>query len=182
MSESILYKPRSGEEVSESCGGAPIYLYSDLARAMRKEGAVNVILQLMSRSLKNFILVQDPDNMLSGHWTGLEFNPPEREIYFFSSYGGKPDEEKRKWLPKKARVKSGQNLDVLNDGLKEFAKGGWTIHYSQYPYQKPGDDTATCGIWTSAFMNSGLDPDEFHEQTKRHKRAPEDYYYNRYFK
>lgn len=176
MSDVVYFNPRTGEEVSRSCGGAPIYLYSELAEEMKRGGAFDVLCNIMRRSLKNFILVQDPDEMTSGHWTALEFVPDKQEVYFFSSYGGKPDEEKNKWIPFTARSASGQVLNVLNDGLKEFAKRGWTVHYSQYKYQVPGDDTATCGIWASAFMNSGLNPDEFHRTTKRRRLTAKDYF------
>lgn len=176
-SDFIYFNPRTGEEVSKSCDDAPIYVYSELEKKMKKYGATNVLIEMMRRSRENFILIQDPDDMRSGHWTGLEFKPEEKEIYFFSSYGGKPDEEKNKWIPRKDRVESGQELNVLNDGLKCFAQNGWTVHYSQYKYQKPDDGTATCGIWTSAFMNSGLNPDEFNRVTKRQRLTPRDYYY-----
>ena len=93
----IIYKPRTGDEIQRACRGvdeAPIYLYGDICNAMRKEGVkpVDVILDILRKSPKNFILIQNPRRPNSGHWTSLSWNPYLKEIYFFSSYGGKPDE------------------------------------------------------------------------------------------
>ena len=158
----VIYKPRTGDEVRRAIRShPPIYLYSDLVRRMKVFGALPILENMMKRSLDNLILVQDPKNMRSGHWTSLSFHPGEKRAYFFSSYGGKPDIEKNTWIPTSDLIASQQNANVLNDGLKELAYRGWEIHYNQYPYQRIGDHTATCGIWCAAFLNSGLNPDEF---------------------
>ena len=124
--------------------------------------------------------------MNSGHWMGLSIHPERREIYYFSTYGGKPDIEKNKWLARDDRIRSDQYVDVFNDGLKQLQQQGWAIHYNDQHYQKPGDATATCGIYTAAFLRSGLNPDEFAELTRRlksqlHGEDPAIIYYNQFF-
>lgn len=168
----IKYSPRRGDEMLKAVpGDTAIYMYSDLSRDPRPPLQV-----LLSLHRNNIILLQDPDKLYSGHWTSLSFHPEIKEAYFFSSYGGKPDEEKNKWLDLKDLKKSGQERDVLKEGLFELYKRGWTIHYNDKSYQKPTDKTATCGIWTAAFLRDGGNPDEF---AKRKKRVEE--YYYRYF-
>ena len=164
----IIYKPKTGEQVVRAIySHPPIYLYSDLVKNMKQKGAADVLYEMAAKNNDSLILVQDPKQLNSGHWTSLSFHPEKREIYFFSSYGGKPDVEKNQWLPLSGLMSSGQDLNVFNDGLKELMlKDGWVIHYSQYPYQVVGDNTATCGIWCAAFLNSGLNPDEFNRYVK----------------
>ncbi len=164
----ILYKPKTGDQVrAATYSHPPIYLYSELVEKMKKRGARNVLIDMAQRNSDSLILVQDPKNLRSGHWTCLSFHPEKREVYFFSSYGGKPDVEKNQWLPQSGLMRSGQDLNVFNDGLKDLMRrDNWTIHYSQYPYQVVGDGTATCGIWCAAFMNSGLNPDEFNHYVR----------------
>lgn len=164
----IIYRPKKGDEVRQATfSHPPIYLYSELVSRMRRDGAVKVLYDMLHENNDSLILVQDPRNPRSGHWTCLSFHPKNRSVYFFSSYGGKPDVEKNTWIPASDLAKSGQNLDVFNDGLKQLMlQYGWTIHYNQYQYQKIGDDTATCGIWCAAFLNSRLNPDEFYQYVK----------------
>lgn len=153
----FIYHPRRGDEVLRAAPrGTKIYLYSDLCRDPRS--ARDIVLSLGRNSL---ILVQDPDDMKTGHWTSLSIHPERKEIYFFSSYGGMPDKEKIQWVRRSKLIRSGQIRNVLNDGLKALAMEGWVIHYNDYPYQHVGDRTATCGIWATAFMNSRKNPDEF---------------------
>lgn len=180
MIDEIFYKPRTGEEVKRASGGAPVYPYSQLNEMVEHLGIENTLTMMFARSLKNIILLQDPRKMNSGHWLGLSYNPSKGEIYFFSSYGGKPDAEKNKWLTEDDQVESGQGVDVFNDGLKELAKKGYVIHYNDHPYQFEGDETATCGIWTVAFLNSDMNPDQFYRYNVRHHQGPVQYFY-KYF-
>lgn len=170
---SFIYIPRNGEEmIRASPPGTKMFLYSDLVR--RKPKGKKDIFKRMGKN--NIVLVQNPDNMQSGHWESVSFAPEKKEVYFFSSYGGKPDEEKVRWLPKEKLKRSNQLNNIINDGLKQLKKEGWIVYYNDFPYQHPGDKTATCGIWTSAFLNSGMNPDDF-----ARKHSPVQEYYRRYF-
>lgn len=158
----IIFTPRTGDEmIMATRKKAPIYLYSDVCQHMKRRGAVKTLSEIFSRSLKNLLLLQKPDDPSTGHWTSLSMDPAQGAIYFFSSYGGKPDEEKNKWLNYTERIRSRQETDPLNDGLKEMCKLGWKVHYNEIPYQEPGDGTATCGIWTAAFLESDMNPTQF---------------------
>lgn len=182
MNDDIFFKPRTGSEVSDATGGVPIVVYSELNERARKIGVETLLNEMFSKSDKYIILLQDPDKMNSGHWMGLVYKPDfKKRVYFFSSYGGKPDVEKKKWIPKSDLRRSRQNIDVFNDGLKKLNMRGWEIHYNDHPYQVEGDKTATCGIWTAAFLNSGMNPDQFARYNLRHHQGAREYYF-KYFR
>lgn len=182
----IIYKPRDGEEMeAATLHKAPVYKYSDLAAMSEKNGPSRMLSQMFKRSNHNIILLQDPNNMDSGHWISVSRNLPKKEIYFFSTYGGKPDVEKIKWISEDELRESGQFMNIFNDGLREAQKHGWEIHYNDYPYQKDGDKTAVCGIYTAAFLRSGLNPDEFEEETlkiAKNGENPAVVYFDKYFR
>ncbi len=169
MTEFNDKKATTGQQVLKAAPpGTQIHLYSDLASDPRP---AHKIIETLGRN--NIILYQDPSNMKTGHWVALSIHPETLEIFFFSSYGGKPDVEKMQWVSRKRLIESGQVRNVLNDGLKFFARHGWTIHYNDRPFQVVGDNTATCGVWSVAFLQSGLNPDEF----ACTKKTGEDFYY-----
>ena len=182
----IIYEPRTGEEMENALDNrAPIYKYSELCQMAKKHGPTRLLVHMFSRSNDNVILLQDPSDMSSGHWISVSRNIPKKQIYFFSTYGGKPDAEKVSWMNEDDLRQSGQYLNIFSDGLRDLQKHGWEIHYNDYPYQKAGDNTATCGIFTAAFLRSGKDPDIFHKETlqlEKEGRNPAIVYYNRYFR
>ena len=182
----VLFEPRSGDEMEYATQHrVPIYKYSDLCRLSRKSGGPSRMLSHMfRRSDKNIILLQDPKDMSSGHWTSVSRNVPRHEIYFFSTYGGKPDVEKNKWMSDDELLESGQAANIFNDALRNMQLHGWKIFYNDFPYQKATDETATCGIYTAAFLRLGLNPDEFEHITKNLMARginPALYYYKQFF-
>lgn len=181
----IVFSPRDGGEMERAMKGcAPIHLYSDLCSVAKKFGATRMLAALFRTSEKHIILLQDPNNMSSGHWFSISRNLPKKEIYFFSTYGGKPDREKIAWIDENDLRKSGQDINIFNDTFQILQKHGWEIHYNDYPYQKPNDKTAVCGIYTVAFLRSGLNPDEFEKQTLKIAKSginPAVYYFKKFF-
>lgn len=176
MNDEIFFKPRTGEEMVKATH-APIYLYSQMCENVERSGVGRVLSDLFSKSPKAVILLQNPSRMSSGHWMGLSIKPATKEIYFFSSYGGRPDFEKNEWLSEDSRIQSGQNTNALNDGLKQMAERGWKVHYNDHPYQFVGDGSATCGIWTAAFLNSDMNPDEFWTFNHLNHLGARDYFF-----
>ena len=181
----ILYKPRTGDEMRKATlNKAPIYKYSELCDEASKVGIRKMLANMFSRGNQAIVLLQDPKNPNSGHWFGINRIPRKREIYFFSTYGGKPDIEKIDWMSEDELVKSGQILHIFQKGLRDLQQRGWEIHYNDHPYQYEGDDTAFCGIMTAAFLRSGQNPDEFFKvNDKMRKRGINSiiYYFKRYF-
>lgn len=182
----IVYEPRTGTEMERATRDrVPIYKYSELCDMAKKYGATRMLAHMFRRSNDNIVLLQDPDDMNSGHWLSVSRNLPRHEIYFFSTYGGKPDVEKIEWMNEDDLYASGQIMNIFNDGLRDLQQHGWTIHYNDYPYQKSGDHTAVCGIYTAAFLRSGLNPEEFERETlqiAKNGDNPAIVYYDRYFR
>lgn len=173
----ILYKPRTGAELLEATPCSKLALYSYICDSAQRTGAYNTIRNMMKQSYKWFVLLQSPMDPLLGHWMALNIIPEKKEIYFFSSYGGRPDFEKNEWLPEDMRIASRQNTNAFNDALKYMMRQmGWKVHYNDHPYQIKGDHTATCGIWAAAFLNSMMNPDEFYWFNQFHHLGAEDYY------
>lgn len=183
--KNILFEPRTGDEMSKALQHkVPIHLYSELCKLAEKHGTSRLLSHLFKQSERNVILLQDPDDMSSGHWFCVQRNIPKKEIYFFSTYGGKPDIEKIAWIPEDDLRESNQFLNLFNDGLHTLQKHGWKIYYNDYKYQVPGDRTAVCGIYTVAFLRSNMNPDQFEEETKKLIEDginPAVYYYEKYF-
>ena len=181
----IVFKPRESSEMeAATLHRVPIYKYSELCDLAKKHGSAMMLSHMFKRANDNIILLQNPEDMNSGHWISVSRNPKKKEIYFFSTYGGKPDVEKIKWIPEDDLYQSGQILNIFNDGLRECQQHGWEIHYNDYPYQKEGDHTADCGIYTAAFLRSGKNPDDFKKETLdlvRHRINPAVFYFDKYF-
>ena len=182
----IIYKPRDGDEMEKALDHrTPIYKYAELCELARKHGSRSLLAFMFKRSNTNVILLQDPENMNSGHWFSVSRNPRKKEIYFFSTYGGKPDREKLKWISDDDLLQSGQDTNIFNDGLRDCQQHGWEIHYNDFPYQKEGDHTAVCGIYTTAFLRSGENPEEFERETKKLIAKginPAVFYFDKYFR
>lgn len=181
----IVYEPRTGEEMENAMHHfTPVYRYSDLCKIAEHGGPARMLAHMFRRSKKNIILLQDPSDMNSGHWISVSQNPTKKEIYFFSTYGGKPDIEKIQWMNEDDLRQSGQFLNIFNEGLRNLQQHGWEIHYNDFPYQKPHDNTAVCGIYTAAFLRSGKNPDEFEKETLKiasEGKNPAVFYYDKYF-
>lgn len=75
-----------------------------------------------------------------GHWCSL-FKINDNEIEFFNSYGGFPDDS-LKYIPKKYRIKSGQDIPILSFLLMNSP---YKLFYNEFPFQKINSDIKTCG-------------------------------------
>ena len=129
----IIYSPRTGDEMEKATKHkVPIYKYSDLCRWGKLHGPTMMLSQMFRRSDDNIILLQDPEDMNSGHWISVSRNVPKKQIYFFSTYGGKPDVEKILWMSDDDMRESGQDLNIFNDGMRDLQRHGWEIHYNDF--------------------------------------------------
>lgn len=166
----------SDSEVYNASHGTPVYLYSEIANI----NPANLLNLLGGPHDSMIILVQDPKDPTVGHWTAVVYNIRKDEYYFFSSYGGRPDEEKNCYMSERERAISGQSNNVISDALKSLYLRGKKIHYNEFPYQKVNDGTSTCGIWAVAFILSGMNPTQFHKYILRNHLTAEKLWY-KYF-
>lgn len=148
-------RPISGSEIRDLSGTSAVYTFRDIIKYAR-----NHSLSSLLDPITNSLIALYEWRPGIGHWVGIKVVPELHEAYFFSSYGNKPDTELNNLTPRQRR-QSGQAINLFNDFLKSLYKQGWIIYYNDYPYQKKGDGTATCGRWLAKFLRSGLNPDEF---------------------
>lgn len=151
-------RPISGSEIRDLSGTSAVYTFRDIIKYARN----HPLSSLLDPNTNSLIALYEWRPGI-GHWVGIKVVPELREAYFFSSYGNKPDTELNYLTPSQRR-ESGQAINLFNNFLKGLFKQGWTIYYNDYPYQKRGDGTATCGRWLAKFLRSGLNPDEFEER------------------
>lgn len=154
-------KPVSGREISILSGTNAVYTFRDIIHYARHHP-----LSSLFDPRTNALIALYEWRPGIGHWVGIRLVPELHEAYFFSSYGNKPDRELN-YLSPRMRRESGQALNLFNDFLLNLHLRGWTIYYNDYPYQRSGDGTATCGRWLAKFLRSGMNPDEFEELMRR---------------
>lgn len=87
-----------------------------------------------------FLLFEVKKNV--GHWV-LLFKLNNKEIEFFNSYGGYPDDSLDK-IPFEYRQQSNQIYPILTELL---LNSGYKLHYNEFKFQKSGPNTKTCGRW-----------------------------------
>ena len=78
-----------------------------------------------------------------GHWTCLFKRG--KEVEFFNSYGGIPDETLKK-IPNTYKSESHQNFPYL---VNLLYNSPYEIHYNEYDFQKHSPDVKTCGRWAA---------------------------------
>ena len=100
-----------------------------------------------------------------GHWTCVFYGPPLDEcdlefprIYFFDSYGLKPDDE-QSWIDIEFRKKAWDDMRVLSKLLKNTPS---EINYNEFPLQEMKEGVNTCGKWCIARLGlKHLDDEDF---------------------
>jgi len=93
-------------------------------------------------SLGRCIFLYLTENASTGHWVTMWKTSPE-SIYYFDSYGKKPDEP-RNWLPEEKLEELGQDEPYLTQLLKE---SGYKVSYNTVPFQKTREGMNDCGRW-----------------------------------
>jgi len=88
------------------------------------------------------ILLYLTENDSTGHWCCMWKTGP-RSIFYFDSYGEKPDEPLT-WLSSGKR----RNLGIEDGRLTELLRAsGYKVYYSPVKYQADRGDVNTCGRW-----------------------------------
>ena len=95
-----------------------------------------------------------------GHWICIKMTG--NVISFFDSYGDFPDQQK-KFVNTKFLKDSGQKFNIICKMLDD-ASYKYTIEFSDRRLQNMDDlSIATCGLWCSVFIKSGMLVDEFYD-------------------
>jgi hypothetical protein len=107
------------------------------------------------------ILLYTPHDPKSGHWVCLMRHPDS--IYYFDSYGDRPDEE--------------EDLNGQSPTLTRLLQAsGLPVFYNTHQYQKLRDDIATCGRWCAIRLHyKDKTEDQFNRIVKRFKGTPDEF-------
>lgn len=114
-----------------------------------------------------FILLRTSDN--GGHWTVLVRN--KNNIYYFDSYGIKPDGEFRN-IPLYQQLELDENQRYLTN-LINGIPSDYTFTYNNMQLQQYKNNVNTCGKWTTVFTKCifyGLSMEEFQSRFKMLKK------------
>jgi len=126
-----IESPLSDDEIKKYLPNTPIIMYSELPK-------FNNIEDILKTDGDCCVLMyQDSEN--TGHWCGLLRQP--KRIEFFDSYGIYPDKQ-LSWVHAGTRHNIGINGKYLSN---LFNKTPLKIVYNTEPYQKQGNEIATCG-------------------------------------
>ncbi len=121
---------------------AKVVLYSDLHKYKSIE-------QLLEPYGAVFLLYQNTKN--TGHWVCVfkrKSKSGKTIVECFDPYGQKGIDTELNWLPMSERKKLGTDIAYLSQLLHD-APSKWQIEYNNHPFQKYGNNIATCGRWAS---------------------------------
>jgi hypothetical protein len=110
-----------------------------------------------------FILLRTSEN--SGHWTSISRH--QNHIYYFDSYGVKPDGELSKIAPNQ-RYELGENSKALTRIISTIPKS-FTFTFNKVQFQEYRSDVNTCGKWNMVFCKCvflGMEMSEFQQRMK----------------
>ncbi len=151
--QETIQSPMSDDEIKKYLPTTPIIMYNELPKfqniedILKKDGDCCVL------------MYQDSPN--SGHWCGLLRQP--KRIEFFDAYGKYPDTE-LSW------VASGERKELGIDGKylsNLFNKTPIKIVFNTEPYQKQGNEIATCGRHVVfRILNKNLPLGKYHKMIR----------------
>ena len=132
--------PMDDQDIKDNLGNnTKIIKYSDLSK-------YKSITDLLPRK-RDYVFLLYLDDINKGHWTALIRD--DTNIYFFCSYGSKPDEP-LSWVDCKTRIQLGVAVPFLTRLLNN-AKG-FNIYYNPIKYQQENDDVNSCGRYITLFI------------------------------
>lgn len=86
-------------------------------------------------------------NSTYGHYCALTKDMKNKTIYFFDSYGEKPDQQKPLMNRNELYQGEGEENTLVKYLLKQKLYG-WNIDYNNKPIQSYANNSATCGRWS----------------------------------
>jgi len=135
--------PMSNEDIDKYFPDAQIIKYNELED-------VKDIKSLFKEKPYFFLLYLDSQN--SGHWVVVtykeKYNEKLNNIYFFDSYGYKPDDQ-LKFVPNETRIGLGVRKTFLTD---LFNKSNCNIFDKDIDYQNKKTNSQTCGRHCCNFL------------------------------
>lgn len=138
--DSLIYKSMSDTDLHEYFPNARILKYSELPTETPAE-------DFLKKGEVVYILYEAEEN--SGHWVAMCRSAKPDSIYYFDSYGNKPDVPLT-WVDKKTNERLGQGKPTLTNMFKITKI---PVYYNNYEYQDKDDkQMATCGRFATSFL------------------------------
>jgi hypothetical protein len=147
---------------------APILKYSELAN-------YKTMLDLLPNEICSVIILTESQRN-SGHWCCLCRN--HNEIYYFDSYGTKPDGELA-FISNSIKRMLGETEHQLTRLIKTIPKS-MTFTYNKIKFQELKDHIDTCGRWVLGCVKMNelghtlKETQEFLKRTQKAKKMPYD--------
>lgn len=137
-----VYESLSDLDMHKALPGVPILSYADL-------GKYKTIKELLPKARDAIILfVELQENI--GHWQALTRS--ENNIYFFDSYGTRPDKALL-WIDKYMRKELNEQVPYVSYLLNEALSAGFNVSFNSFRYQnKKQTSISTCGRWCIAWV------------------------------
>ena len=141
-----MIEPLNGNQILRIVKRAiPLWRYSDII----KKEALPDILGPHGDAIIWMANAKTPE---VGHWTCVKMEERAKRVTFFSSYGGKPDEEKNMKMTEEELIRTNQLPNWLLHQLQLLRRMGYSIHYNDAKYQVTGDRSMSCGAWVAHYL------------------------------
>lgn len=95
-----------------------------------------------------------------GHWCGLIIHPEIRQIWFFDSYGGFPDDQ-LEHIDDDHRVVSNQINRDVGEFLYSMTRRRYKIRYNERCIQQLDKNISTCGRYIGLWIKKDIQPEKF---------------------
>lgn len=114
---------------------------------------------------------KNADGLINGHYVSVVRNG--NTIYFYDSYGDKPDTSQKTSLQRAELYK-----ERHNSLIRRFIETGYNIDYNNHKHQSDKGGISTCGRHSlMRCLNSDLSNDEYHQLikqlSKKHHLTPD---------
>ena len=150
--DNLLYKSMSDTDLHEYFPNARVLKYSELpmetpAEDFLKKGEVVYILYEAEENSGHWVAMCRSGNSACGR--GLTGSPRPDCIFYFDSYGNKPDTPLR-WVDAETNERLGQGKPTLTNMFKITKI---PVYWNNYAYQNKDDKLmATCGRFATSFL------------------------------
>lgn len=140
--------------------GTPLWRYSDIIAQETLPG-------ILGSHDDAIIWMANAKTPTIGHWTCVRLEERAKRVTYFSSYGGKPDEEKNRKMTEEELIATKQLPNWLLHQLNLLRRMGYSIHYNDVEYQKNGDRSQSCGAWVAHYLTFAGSVEDFNNYVDR---------------
>ena len=162
------YESLSDLDMHKALPNVPILTYEELGKYKNIEA-------LLPKVRDAIILFVELSQGV-GHWQSITRS--DNNIYFFDSYGTRPDKALL-WIDKYMRKELNEQVPYVSYLLNEALSAGFNVSFNSFSYQnKKNTSISTCGRWCIAWVkwnnNQGNNsPKAFNKYIKKYSKDHE---------